>query len=375
MTSADVAISLRDVTKRYDGAAGDAVGGLSLDVRAGEIVALVGPSGCGKTTTLKMINRLIEPTTGTIEVLGRDQRALPAHDLRRQIGYVIQQVGLFPHRTIASNIGTVPDLLGWDSQRMRARVEELTELVGLDAAILDRYPAELSGGQQQRVGVARALAADPPILLMDEPYSAVDPVVRERLQDELLALQSRLHKTIVFVTHDIEEALRLADRIAILEDGGRLAQYDTPDRLLAEPASPFVSGFLGRERGLRRLALIAVGDLALPRIAVVTSGASVASAVEVLDTVAAERVVVADGERIIGVARRHELDAFPADVAIGSRFDGATVPIVHPSMPAREALDVLLSAGAASFAAVRRDGAVTSVVALDDIAAVLGGVS
>ncbi|MFP5489554.1 MAG: ABC transporter ATP-binding protein, partial [Acidimicrobiia bacterium] len=235
--SAPVAISLRGVSKVFPGTAAPAVGDLSFDVETGHVVALVGPSGCGKTTTLKMINRLVEPTAGTIEVLGEDQAAVPAHELRRRIGYVIQQVGLVPHRTIASNIGVVPELLGWDKARIAERSAELVDLVGLERELLDRYPSELSGGQQQRVGVARALAADPPILLMDEPYSAVDPIVRERLQDDLLALQAKVRKTIVFVTHDIDEAIRLADRIAILNVGGVLEQYDSPDGLLGAPTN------------------------------------------------------------------------------------------------------------------------------------------
>src|SRR5690606_36821459 len=234
---------------------------LTLDVPHGQIVALVGPSGCGKTTTLKMINRLIEPTDGTIEVLGADQRATPAHELRRRIGYVIQHVGLLPHRSVRRNIAVVPELLGWDSERIGVRVTEMVDLVGLERELLDRYPGELSGGQQQRVGVARALAADPPILLMDQPFSAVDPIVRERLGDELLALQAKLHKTIVFVTHDVDEAIRLGDRVAVLQVGGVLAQYDTPSELLRAPASEFVATFLGRERGLRRLSLMTVADV------------------------------------------------------------------------------------------------------------------
>ena len=245
--------------------AAPAVTDLTLDVAEGEIVALVGPSGCGKTTTLKMINRLVEPTSGTIMVLGEDQRSLPAHELRRRIGYVIQQIGLFPHRSVRRNIGVVPELLGWDKARIRARCDELADLVGLDRDLLDRYPAALSGGQQQRVGVARALAADPPILLMDEPYSAVDPIVRERLQDDLLTLQATVRKTIVVVTHDIDEAIKLADRVAIMNVGGVLEQYATPDELLGAPANEFVASFLGRERGLRRLALRTVADIAPDR--------------------------------------------------------------------------------------------------------------
>jgi osmoprotectant transport system ATP-binding protein len=260
---APTAIRLRGVTKRFAGSSTDAVSDLSLELPEGSLTALVGPSGCGKTTTLRMINRLEEPTSGTIELFGNDIRKAPLHELRRGIGYVIQQAGLFPHRTIAANIATVPKLLGWDKARIRARVDELVDLVGLDPSLLRRYPAALSGGQQQRVGVARALAADPPVLLMDEPYSAVDPIVRLRLQDELISLQRRVRKTIVFVTHDIDEAIKLADRVALLDVGGVLAQFGPPDELLRAPASAFVEAFLGNERALRRLALRRVADATL----------------------------------------------------------------------------------------------------------------
>jgi osmoprotectant transport system ATP-binding protein len=262
MTEA-VAIRLDGVTKRFSGATTDAVTNLSLELPEGTLTALVGPSGCGKTTTLRMINRLEEPTCGVVELFGNDVRRTPLHELRRGIGYVIQHAGLFPHRSVAANIATVPKLLGWDKARIRARVDELVDLVGLDPSILTRYPAALSGGQQQRVGVARALAADPPVLLMDEPYSAVDPVVRERLQDELIALQGRVHKTIVFVTHDIDEAIKLADNVALMRVGGELAQFGPPDELLRAPTSPFAESFLGNERALRRLALRKVSDAKL----------------------------------------------------------------------------------------------------------------
>ncbi len=240
-------IELDHVTKAFgDGTDRTvAVDDLSLTVDEGEIVALVGSSGSGKTTTLRMINRLIEPTAGTITVDGRDVSTLPAHELRRGIGYVIQQGGLFPHRTVLANISTVPRLLGWDKKRATSRARELMELVGLDASMADRYPAQLSGGQQQRVGVARALAADPPVLLMDEPFGAVDPIVRAQLQREFVRLQRELGKTVVFVTHDVDEAIILGDRIAVLGHGGRLAQLETPAELLASPASPFVADFLG----------------------------------------------------------------------------------------------------------------------------------
>jgi osmoprotectant transport system ATP-binding protein len=261
--NSEPAIELRHVTKSFPGAAEPAVNDLTLDVPAGELVVFVGPSGCGKTTTLRMLNRLEEPTSGEIRIAGRDVKALPAHELRRGIGYVIQQVGLFPHQSVEENIATVPRLLKWDKGRIRSRVDELVDLVDLDRSLLARYPGELSGGQQQRVGVARALAADPPVLLMDEPYSAVDPVVRARLQDELIDLHNRLGTTIVFVTHDIDEAIKLGDRIAMFAVGGHLAQYAAPTELLAQPANEFVTEFLGGDRTLRRLALIRVGDLPL----------------------------------------------------------------------------------------------------------------
>ncbi|MBW3663861.1 MAG: ABC transporter ATP-binding protein [Actinobacteria bacterium] len=256
-------IRLEGVTKRFRGAAAPAVDALDLEVPQGEIVMLVGPSGCGKTTTLKMINRLVEPSSGSIQIDGEDVLATPPHELRRRIGYVIQQIGLFPHRTIAQNIATVPELLGWDEGRIQARVDELIELMHLDPAMLGRFPSELSGGQRQRVGVARALAADPPVLLMDEPFGAVDPLVRARLQEQLLQLQHQVQKTIVFVTHDIDEAIRLGDRIAVLNIGARLEQFAPPAELLAKPATDFVAAFLGSERGLRRLALLPVRDLDL----------------------------------------------------------------------------------------------------------------
>lgn len=256
-------ISLQGVSKVYGDSATPAVESLSLEISSGEIVVLVGPSGCGKTTMLKMINRLVEPTSGSIEVDGTPIRDQEPHLLRRSIGYVIQQVGLFPHWTVRRNIGTVPELLGWSSDRISKRTLELARLVGLEEPMLDRYPAALSGGQQQRVGVARALAADPPVLLMDEPFGAVDPIVRHRLQDELLDLQRRLRKTIVFVTHDIEEAIRLGDRIVILNVGGVLEQVGSPAEILSQPGSRFVEDFIGAERNLQQLALRSVAELRL----------------------------------------------------------------------------------------------------------------
>jgi osmoprotectant transport system ATP-binding protein len=253
-------ITLNDVTKRYpDGTV--AVGDLSLEIQGGEITVLLGSSGCGKTTTLRMINRLIEPTSGTIELDGRDLATVPVHELRRGIGYVIQQAGLFPHRTVADNIATVPKLLGWDRKRQRRRALELIDLVGLEQGMVDRYPSQLSGGQQQRVGVARALAADPPVLLMDEPFGAVDPVRRGALQQEFRRLQRDLGKTVVFVTHDVDEAVLLGDRIAIMQQGGKVAQYGPPEALLAQPASEFVASFIGGTRGIKLLSLRSAAEV------------------------------------------------------------------------------------------------------------------
>jgi osmoprotectant transport system ATP-binding protein len=256
----DPMIRFDRASKRYaDGTT--AVHDLSLSVRRGELVVLVGPSGCGKTTTMKMANRLVEPTDGHIYVDGRDVMAVDPVELRRGMGYVIQNVGLFPHRTIAENVATVPELVGWPATRRRERARELLELVGLDPAVHGpRYPHQLSGGQRQRVGVARALAVDPPVLLMDEPFSAVDPVVRGQLQDEFLRLQGEVRKTILFVTHDIEEAVRLGDRIAVLAQGGHLEQYDTPQAILGAPATSFVAGFVGADRGLKRLSVTPVTE-------------------------------------------------------------------------------------------------------------------
>jgi len=271
----DVAISLKNVSKKFSQNGGPAaVGDLTLDMNRGETVVLVGPSGCGKTTTMKMINRLVEPSSGTIEVDGTDILKQNPVELRRNIGYVIQSIGLLPHRTVRDNMATVPRLVGWKDERVKQRIDELVEIFELDHEFLDRYPAELSGGQRQRVGVARALAVDPPVMLMDEPFGAVDPIVRERLQDQFLNIQEELRKTIVFVTHDIDEAIKMADRIAILNKGGVVEQYASPEEILREPANNFVKQFVGVERGLKRLALTKVSEVDVEEGPVVTSDTS-----------------------------------------------------------------------------------------------------
>jgi osmoprotectant transport system ATP-binding protein len=259
-----VSIHLEQVTKRYPGQATAAVDAVTLEIPAGEIVMLVGPSGCGKTTTLKMINRLIEPTSGRIVLGGEDVTRKDPDELRRRIGYVIQAGGLFPHMTVGHNISLVPRMLKWSRAKTSERVDELLDLVGLDPSIYrDRYPRELSGGQQQRIGVARALAADPPVLLMDEPFGAVDPITRVRLQDELLRIQEELGKTIVCVTHDFDEAVKLGDRIVVMDSGARIVQYDTPAEILANPAEEFVEDFVGAGAALKQLTLTRVADVEL----------------------------------------------------------------------------------------------------------------
>ncbi|HET9760321.1 MAG TPA: betaine/proline/choline family ABC transporter ATP-binding protein [Nocardioidaceae bacterium] len=259
-----VPIVLKDLTKKYPNQAKAAVDSVNMEIPAGEIVVFVGPSGCGKTTTMRMINRLIEPTSGTITIGGEDVTGLDDVQLRRKIGYVIQQIGLIPHLSIAQNVALVPKLLKWDRKRVTERVDEMLTVVGLDPEqYRSRYPRQLSGGQQQRVGVARALAADPPIMLMDEPFGAVDPITRSRLQDEFLSLQQTLRKTIVFVTHDFDEALKIGDRIAVLREGSQIAQYDTPEAILAHPADEFVEGFIGEGASLKRLHFERVDSLDL----------------------------------------------------------------------------------------------------------------
>ncbi|HZP73846.1 MAG TPA: ABC transporter ATP-binding protein [Gaiellaceae bacterium] len=297
------------MTKRYAGREAAAVSDLSLEIPAGTFCVLVGPSGGGKTTALKMVNRLIPFDSGEIRIDGRNIETLPLTELRRGIGYVIQQIGLFPHMTVGDNIATVPRLLGWQKQKTRSRTAELLELVGLEAADARRYPAQLSGGQRQRVGLARALAADPPLLLMDEPFGALDPITRFRLQTELKRLHREVGKTVIFVTHDIDEAISMGDRIAILREGGVLAQYDTPGAILAKPADDFVAQFIGEDRALRILALRTLGDLQLAPATAGDGGVrmsrdkSVRNAVSVMLERGADAVTVVDGDRVLGVFR------------------------------------------------------------------------
>jgi osmoprotectant transport system ATP-binding protein len=305
------------VTKRYPGQERPAVDDLSLTIPAGDLCVLVGPSGGGKTTAMKMVNRLITITEGDITIDGRSVRAMDLTELRRGIGYVIQQVGLFPHMNVEGNVATVPRLLGWSRQRIRARVGELLELVGLDPdRDRRRFPAELSGGQRQRVGLARALAANPPLMLMDEPFGAIDPITRARLQDEFLRLHNELRKTVIFVTHDIDEAIKMGDRIAILREGGQLAQYDTPDGILGSPADEFVERFVGPDRALKRLALRELGELELhpldgaapPDAPRLPRDASQRTAISVLVGAHADRLVVTDGDgRDLGLVTRDDL--------------------------------------------------------------------
>ncbi len=335
-----VSLEFRGAMKRYPGADTPAVDHLSLEVPAGEICVLVGPSGCGKTTAMRMVNRMIDITEGDILVGGRSVRDSDEVDLRREIGYVIQQIGLFPHRSIGENIATVPRLLGWDKRRTTARVEELLDLIGLPQEMAGRYPAQLSGGQRQRVGVARALAADPPLMLMDEPFGAIDPISRERLQNEFLRLQAGLRKTIVFVTHDIDEAIKMGDRIAVLEQGGILAQYGPPAELLMSPAKPFVEDFVGADRALKRLALQRVRDVNLWKAPLVRAGESVAEARAKVQAseVPYPLLVDADGRPIGWLSER----ALSGDVVPREPTSGPE-PIVELEDVLRDALSTLLA--------------------------------
>ena len=364
-------VALEHVTKAYGDPNVPAVTDLSLTVPAGEICVLVGPSGCGKTTTMKMINRLIEPTSGRITIDGQDVVSIPAVELRRRIGYVIQQIGLFPHLTVAENVAVVPRLLRWSRTRVTERVEELLDLVGLDPAdYRARYPAELSGGERQRVGVARALAADPPVMLMDEPFGAVDPIRRERLQNEFLRLQARVRKTIIFVTHDVDEAIKMADRIAILQRGGILAQYDTPDAILANPASEFVERFVGADRGLKRLSLGRVRDIPLIEPVIVHAGERRADARRRLESTAQidYALLLDERERPLGWIDSHDL-AGDGPVPAEAATPGA--PTVEPESTLRDALSAMLGSSVQLGVVVDDRDRVIGLVSVDAISEAL----
>ena len=369
--SSAAVVTLEHVSKRY-GPPGspDAVSDLSLEIPAGEICVLVGPSGCGKTTTMKMINRLIEPTSGRIAIDGEDVMALPAVELRRRIGYVIQQVGLFPHLTVAENVAVVPRLLRWPDARVRDRVEELLGLVRLEPATYrDRYPAALSGGERQRVGVARALAADPPLMLMDEPFGAVDPILRDRLQNELLRLQAAVRKTIVFVTHDVDEAIKMADRIAILGRGGNLAQYDRPDAILAAPASEFVEHFVGADRGLKRLSLGRVRDLPLAQPITARTGESRADLRGRLEAAGAHYALLLDGDdRPIGWIGKRDLSR-DGDVDADDATPGS--PLLQPESTLRDALSTMLGSSVQLGVVVDEGERMIGVISVDAISDVI----
>ena len=366
--AAGAVVAFEHATKRYGGpGAPPAVNDLTLTVPAGEICVLVGPSGCGKTTSMKMVNRLIEPTSGRITIDGDDVMRLPAVELRRRIGYVIQQVGLFPHLTIGENVAVVPKLLRWKETRIRERTDELLELIGLaPAEYRDRYPAELSGGERQRVGVARALAADPPVMLMDEPFGAVDPIRRERLQNEFLRLQDRVRKTVVFVTHDVDEAIKMADRIAILRTGGILAQYDTPAAILANPASEFVERFVGADRGLKRLSLARVAELEHIAPVVVRAGEDRAEVRRRLDRVdELTYALLVDAEhRPLGWIDQHDL-AGTGPIDPDAATPGA--PTVQPETTLRDALSVLLGSSVQLGVVVDERDRVIGLVSVDAI--------
>jgi osmoprotectant transport system ATP-binding protein len=336
-------ITFESVTKRYPGGT-VAVDALDLEIPDGQTMVLVGPSGCGKTTTLRMINRLIDPSEGRIMLDGTDISTVEAPQLRRGIGYVIQQAGLFPHRTIEDNIATVPLLEGWNKAKARDRARELMDLVGLDADMARRYPYQLSGGQQQRVGVARALAADPPVLLMDEPFSAVDPIVRSSLQDELIRLQAELHKTVVLVTHDVEEAIKVGDQVAVFYPHGKIAQLDTPQRLLGAPADEYVENFLGFDRGIRRLAFFSAGELDLETGTVLPGDTSVEQARAAAQRAGEPWVLVTDGNRKPqGWYAVSDLDGQPGQETLAT-LSLSLAPLGHTFQVGRDSLRAALDA-------------------------------
>jgi osmoprotectant transport system ATP-binding protein len=357
-------VEFRHVSKAY-GPQG-AVVDLSLLVPAGDICVLVGPSGCGKTTSLKMVNRLVEPTSGQVLIDGQDVMRTDVTALRRSIGYVIQQIGLFPHQTVADNIATVPRLLGWPKERTRKRVDELLELIGLDPArVRRRYPAQLSGGERQRVGVARAMAAEPPVMLMDEPFGAVDPIVRERLQNEFLRLHRTLGTTVLFVTHDIDEAIKMGTRVAVMQQGGHLAQYAPPTELLLQPANDFVARFVGVDRGLKRLSLLRVADVALEAGTTARVGEPARGVRQRAAEAAADYVLLLDGDaRPQGWARTQQLSA---DGALSADDVDASSPLVTFETTLRDALSMLLASAVQTAVVIDERGHFAGVLTLDTI--------
>lgn len=359
-----LSVEFRGATKRYSEADRPAVDGLTLEVPAGEICVLVGPSGCGKTTAMRMANRMVEITEGDILIGERSVRERSPSELRREIGYVIQQIGLFPHRTIAQNIATVPALIGWDRARAAARATELLELIGLEAKMGERYPAQLSGGQQQRVGVARALAANPGVMLMDEPFGAVDPINRERLQNEFLRLQAELRKTVVFVTHDIDEAIKMGDRIAVMREGGKLAQYATPAELLMAPGDGFVEDFVGADRALKRLALMRVADIDLWQAPLAYVGQATSEVRAKLDGAEVPYALAVDSERRpLGWLSHADL----ARDTVPQRPDTSPDPILDERDVMRDALSDLLQAETRYAPVVDGGGRITGVLSVEII--------
>jgi osmoprotectant transport system ATP-binding protein len=365
------AVRYEETTKIYPGTSEPAVDHLTLEVPAGEICVLVGPSGCGKTTAMRMVNRTVEISSGDVFVGERSVRDREPARLRREIGYVIQQIGLFPHRTINENIGAVPHLLGWKKERIRERSAELLALIGLDPELGDRYPAQLSGGQQQRVGVARALAADPLVMLMDEPFGAIDPINRERLQNEFLRLQAEIRKTVLFVTHDIDEAIKIGDRIAVMREGGRVEQYATPAELLMAPATEFVEDFVGADRALKRLALMRVSDIDLWEAPLAFVGQATA---EVRAKLAAPDVEVpypllVDGERRpLGWLSERDL----AGEIVPGQPDSPLGPVLERDDVMRDALADLLQAQSQYAPVVDREGRIAGVLSVEIISEFLG---
>jgi osmoprotectant transport system ATP-binding protein len=363
------AVRYEGATKRYRDSGPAAVENLTLDLPAGEICVLVGPSGCGKTTAMRLVNRTVELSEGDVLVGDRSVRDREPAELRREIGYVIQQIGLFPHRTIVDNIATVPQLLGWKKDRARARSAELLELIGLDPDLADRYPAQLSGGQQQRVGVARALAADPLVMLMDEPFGAIDPINRERLQNEFLRLQAEIKKTVLFVTHDIDEAIKMGDRIAVMREGGRVAQYATPAELLMSPADGFVEDFVGADRALKRLALMRVSDINLWEAPLAHVGQSTAEVRAKLEGAEVPYPLLVDGERRpLGWLSERDLEA----QEVPERPDSPLGPVLDLDDVVRDALADILQGGAQYAAATDRDGRIAGVLSVEIISEFLG---